>query len=706
KTDAIELAEGSLTLRPVLPDEVEAALSRSGAAGSMYARYEQRDEQVAMALEVAKALNTSTHRAIEAGTGVGKSMAYLLPQALFALRNGVTCGVATKTNALLDQLMYHELPRLKQAIDHELQYVALKGYDHYVCLRKLMHFAGDDRDFSSTIIPVTVASLIAFACQSSQGDLDLLPLNWRDFPRFEVCATPDDCLHHKCRYYSCCMLHGVRRAARHADIVVTNHALLFCDVMMAGSVLPPIRHWVVDEAHSVEAEARHQLSVTLDARTLLADLNELLHPAGVLNSMRRQALSLAGGDVLVGKIDAAQADARFVVVIAESLFSFVKDLDVLTERSDYDTVSLWINEQVRDSGAWGVVAGTGKSMAGKLESLWRACRDIVTYSGQFPDLLEIQSDLAGLVATLRMQLEALILILDGENSEYVYYAEIDRRQNMQTDRLVASQIDIGAALLERFFPEEMSVIFTSATIATGENFDYFAHNCGLDRISEDKWSSLRLSSSYDFENNMAIYLPSDIPEPASRGYIDALDELLFSVHTALGGSVLTLFTNRRDMNLLYNRLKKRLEAEGIRLRSQAKGSSAKRLRDEFLTDTALSLFALRSFWEGFDAPGDTLRCVVIPKLPFGKPTDPLQQERALREQNAWNRYSLPEAIIDLKQAAGRLIRSSTDKGCLVIADSRLLSKRYGIRFLEALPSQQRYIMDSASVAAEIRRTLG
>lgn len=706
KVDAIELADGSLTLKPVSAEEVTSALSKSGAAGLMYARYEQRDEQVAMAQEVALALNTSTHRAIEAGTGVGKSMAYLLPQALFALRNGVTCGVATKTNALLDQLMYHELPRLKQAIDDDLQYVALKGYDHYVCLRKLMHFAGEDRDFSSAVVPVTVASLLAFTAQSSQGDLDPLPLSWRDFPRFEVCATPDDCLHHKCRYYSCCMLHGVRRAARHADIVVTNHSLLFCDVMMTGSVLPPIRHWVVDEAHSVETEARHQLSVALDARTLMAELNELLHPAGILHSMRRQALPLAGGDVLVGKIDSAQADARSVSAISESFFSFVKDLESLAERNDYDTISLWINERIRDSGAWGVVAGTGKSMAGRLESLWRSCRDIVTYSGQFPDLLEIQSDLAGLVATLRMQLDALILILDGDDRDYVYYAEIDRRQNMQTDRLIAAQIDIGAALLERFFPEEMSVVFTSATIATGESFDYFAHNCGLDRIPEERWSSLRLASSYDFEKNMAVYLPSDIPEPAANGYIDALDELLYQVHIALGGSVLTLFTNRRDMNLLYGRLKKRLEAEGIKLRSQSKGSSAKRLRDEFLADTAMSLFALRSFWEGFDAPGDTLRCVVIPKLPFGKPTDPLQQERALREQNAWNRYSLPEAIIDLKQAAGRLIRSSTDRGCLVLADSRLLSKRYGTRFLEALPSQQRYIMDSASVAVEIRRTLG
>jgi ATP-dependent DNA helicase DinG len=368
-------------------------------------------------------------------------------------------------------------------------------------------------------------------------------------------------------------------------------------------------------------------------------------------------------------------------------------------------VDLWINAKVRESGAWGVVAGTGRSLTARLETLWRTCRDVVSYSGQFLELMEAQSDLAGLVATLRAQLDALTLIIDGENADYVYFAELDRREQMRSERLIAAQIDIGAALLDRFFPEEKSVIFTSATIATGESFDFFAHGCGLDRLPPEQWGSLRLASSYDFENNMSVYLPSDVPEPAAPGYLDALEALLFEVHTALGGSVLTLFTNRRDMKNLYDRLKKRLEAQGIRLRSQSPGSSAKRLRDEFLEDKALSLFALRSFWEGFDAPGDTLRCVVIPKLPFGRPNDPLQQERALRESDTWSRYVLPEAIIDLKQAAGRLIRSSTDRGCLVLADSRLLSKRYGARFLEALPSQRRQILDTQSIAAEMRRTL-
>jgi len=716
KVDALELDGGIAVLEALTHDELQLAYSREGLAGQMYAAYEPRGEQELMACEVASAYATNTHRAIEAGTGVGKSMAYLLPQALFAKRNRITCGVATKTNALLDQLVYHELPRLSQVLEPEggLQYVALKGYDHYPCLRKLMNLASGDQ--ASPGAATLVATLLTYVCQSAQGDLDPLPLRWSEVPRFEVCANADDCLHYKCRYHLRCLLHGARKAAHNADIVVTNHALLFCDVMADGGILPPIRHWVVDEAHSVEAEARRQLSVAVDARLFLTTLDTLLHTSGALSLMKRKALTLDGGNVLAGLIDNAQAEAKSLQAIAISFFSFVKDLCEIAEQSSYDRVDLWINAHVRESAPWGAVRSTGGSLASRLEKLWQVCRDIVSYCAQFPELLETQGDLAGLTGELKHVYTALALILDGEDSAYVYSAELDRRPTAQTDRLVAAQIDVGSVLLDRFYPTEKSVVFTSATIATGlqrertkgarerdTSFDYFARSVGLDRLPPEQWDTLRLESSYDFEGNMTVYLPSDLPEPNRPGYLEALEQLLFEIHTALGGSVLTLFTNRREMEQLHARLKGPLDEAGITLRCQTRGTSAKRLRDEFLDNEQLSLFALRSFWEGFDAPGDTLRCVVIPKLPFGRPTDPLQQERGLRERDAWKKYVLPEAVIDLKQAAGRLIRSSTDHGSLVLADARLLTKWYGPSFLDALPSQRRHILATPAIAEHLRQ---
>jgi len=703
KTDALELDGGILKLRPFEPGELEEAFSHQGLLASMYEAFEPRFEQLEMATQIAQALESQTHRVIEAGTGVGKSMAYLLPLTLFAQRNEVTCGVATKTNALLDQLMYHELPRLDKALPQGVSYVALKGYEHYPCLRKLMALTREERAFESSAPAATVGMLLSYVCQSARGDLDPLALFLGELPRYEICASAEDCLRRKCRYYRYCLLHGARQAAKKADIVVTNHALLFCDMGTHGQILPPIRHWVVDEAHGLEVEARAQLSLKLEPRTLRQTLRGLAGSAGSLASMARQALPLAGTAVLGEKIAAAQEDARALEVIAESFFSQIKDLCELAEKSSYNQVKLWINEQVRESSLWGMLRSTGRSLSTRMEKLWQQGRDIVMLGEQFEELAEVHSDLVGLVAELKSTLEAMALILDGSNPDYFYYASLDRRPESMRDYLTAGRLDVGGVLLERLYPEVMSMIFTSATLAAGTSFEYFARGCGLDRVEGDLWKTVQLDSSYDFENNMTVYLPTDIPEPNAHGYHDALERLILEVHTALGGSVLTLFTNRRDMEALFERLKGPLGQAGIDLRCQMRGFSAKRLRDEFLENESLSLFALRSFWEGFDAPGDTLRCVIIPKLPFGKPNDPLMQERSLREPNVWRRYALPEAVIDLKQAAGRLIRSSTDRGSLVLADARLLNKSYGRSFLEALPSQRRYTLDTQGIADALRR---
>ncbi len=257
------------------------------------------------------------------------------------------------------------------------------------------------------------------------------------------------------------------------------------------------------------------------------------------------------------------------------------------------------------------------------------------------------------------------------------------------------------------YPRVKSVVFTSATIATGESFEHFARSVGLDRLDEGAWTALRLTSSYDFERQMAVFVPTDIAPPNERGYLADLEALLEGVHMAMGGSVLTLFTNRRDMEHLHAILEPRLERAGITLLCQKRGTSAKRLRDEFLADERLSLFALKSFWEGFDAKGDTLRCVVVPKLPFGRPTDPLAKERELREGRvAWRRYTLPEAVIELKQAAGRLIRSTTDTGCLVIADARVVQKAYGRDFVAALPVADIERMPATQAIDAIRERFG
>lgn len=402
-------------------------------------------------------------------------------------------------------------------------------------------------------------------------------------------------------------------------------------------------------------------------------------------------------------------DGGTAVTLTASLFDFVKDLgDLVDGGGGYDTCEMRITPELRERGAWGSVDGVGRSLAKRLYALIESGRRLMLLLEEAgADLVSERADLAGVLSRIAEQYDGLVTVLDGEDETFVYSAYLDRRRHLTPERLTAALVDVGDTLHDHFFPETHAVVFTSATIATGEDFSHFARTIGLDRLAEEDWGALRLESSYDFERQMTVLIPNDLGDPRSEHYRERLEHLLRDVHLAMGGSVLTLFTNRREMDGIYRVLEPDLKRENLRLLVQSRGVSAKRLRDEFIADTTVSLFATKSFWEGFDAKGDTLRCVVVPRLPFGRPTDPLAEERQQREGgSAWRRYALPEAVIALKQAAGRLIRSSTDTGCLVISDARVLTKGYGKDFLASLPVRDVEVVSSADLVERVRERFG
>ena len=707
RADAAEL-DG--TVAPSI-EEVEAGFAPDGVVSRMYERAERRPEQIAMAREVTEALATSTHRAIEAGTGVGKSIAYLLPMALFARRNGVTVGVATKTNALTDQLVSHELPALAAALPGGLTFMSLKGYDHYPCLHRLDRAASEELPLAA--VPhdgrsdnavacdmlTAIAVTYAYCCQSPDGDVDALGIRWRYVPRQMLTTTPGECLRTRCPYFpNECPLHGARRRAACSDVVVTNHSLLLRNVVSEGKILPPIRHWVVDEAHGFEAEARRQWAVEVSGEEARAAF-ELLGGAstGVLHNLMVQVMPLDGSTLLTGLLaKAASCVSRASVCVAD-LFVAVHELgSVARGDGGYDAVTLWIGEDVRGTSEWQAVSDAGQAAADALDQAVRQLADAGEALSQ--EAPQLASDLGESARFLRDLLAGIRLICEGADSSYVYSAQLSRsRRRIASEKLVAEKIDVGADLAQRWLPEMESVVFTSATIAVGDDFSHFDHAVGLDALGPGSHRDVRLESSFDFDSHMSVIVARDLPAPNDRAYLPSLEDLLYDVHVAMGGSVLTLFTNRRDMERAYESLRPRLAAVGLDVACQERGSSPRRLRQRFLEDRELSLMALRSFWEGFDATGDTLRCVVIPKLPFASPNDPLVRERDLREDRAWWKYSLPEAVISVKQAAGRLIRSSTDTGVLVLADSRLTTKGYGRLFIGSLPSGSVTRLEAANV---------
>lgn len=695
RIDADELPGLNLPSR----EEVEACFEPDGLVNRMYPGYEPRVEQMQMAAEVRDALATSSHRVIEAGTGVGKSIAYLVPFAQAAKRNNITVGIATKSNNLADQLMYHELPRLAREIEGGLTYCALKGYDHYPCLRKLERLARASevhttRDPADTLTAIAV--IYAYACQSPAGDLDGLGIRWRSVRKADLTTSSRECARRLCPFYpDKCMVHGSRRRAARADVVVTNHSLLFRNVAADGKILPPIRHWVVDEAHSIEGEARRQWAVTVSADESRSIFERL--GGARIGSLGRITRDLAASDaatLFMGLTAKATSSTQRASLAMADLFDAVRDL-ARSARSDsgYDTANMWIGREVRESAAWGVFAEVANTAIDALDEASKNLASLVeTVAEEKPELV---ADVADGQRRLKELHDGLKLVVEGTNDRYVYSCQVNRRIKAGGESLSAERLDIGEALAENWLPEMHTAIFASATMTVSGSFDHFTHAVGLDRLGRESFQTLHLDSSYDFERNMAVVVAGDIPDPRNRAaYLDALENLLVDVHVAMGGSTLTLFTNRRDMEELFDRVSPRLSKGGLALDCQKKNTSAKILRDRFLSDETSSLFALKAFWEGFDAAGDTLRCVVIPKLPFSSPTDPLSCERGVREDRAWARYSLPEAVLEVKQAAGRLIRTSTDAGVLVLADSRLVTKGYGKKFLSSLPAAYQRIESS------------
>ena len=698
---------------PVLPTgaEVEEEFLPGGSVGRMYASYERRPEQLAMAREVRDAIATSTHRSLEAGTGVGKSIAYLLPEVLFAKQNNVTVGIATKTNALTDQLVSHELPALDRVLPGGVTFFSLKGYDHYPCLARVERACSEDLPVA--LVPSdgrsdnavaadmlnALAVTLAFSCQSPEGDLDALGIRWRYVPRQLLTCTPHECQKIRCPFYPhACFVHGARRRASSGDVVVTNHSLLLRNVEADGRILPPIRHWVVDEAHGFEAEARRQWACEvsgLNSRNAFELLGGL--STGAIHTAMSHANKLeAANPVLRLLAHAAAAVSRASVAMGD-FFIVLHDLvNVARDQGDYDTVTLWIDDGVRQTPEWAAILEAGETGIERLDEAARTLSEAVQMLAEHDQ--QEASNLADAAAFLSEMHANLRLICLGEDESYVYSAQLSRsKRRIGQESLLAEKVDVGDDLASKWLSEMHSVVFTSATMAIGDSFEHFEHAVGLDRLEPGSHSARQLDSSFDFDDAMSAAVCRDLPEPGAPGYVERLADVLYDVHVAMGGSVLTLFTNRREMNRVYNLLAPRLAAAGLELAQQEKGTSPRRLRERFMAEKELSLFALKAFWEGFDASGDTLRCVVIPRLPFSSPTDPLSCVRGLRDQRAWAHYSLPEAVLEVKQAAGRLIRTKTDAGILVMADARLITKRYGRVFLNSLPSRNISTLETAMI---------
>lgn len=723
KEDADKIAADEYrSLNFPVRDQIHAAFTPQGMVGSIYPGFEPRAEQLEMSQAVNDAFSSSSNLAVEAGTGVGKSMAYLVPAVYAASMNNITVGVATKTNALLDQLIYSELPALKKAFAEKvptakpLTYAALKGFSHYPCLHRVEQLANEQPQLQlfedEKPKAPSVAALLSYIEQTEYDDIDGLKIDYRSVPRRLITTTSHDCLRRKCPFYgTSCFVHGARRRAEQADIVVTNHSLLFCDLAADGGLLPPIRYWVVDEAHNAEAEARRAFALSVEAADLERVAKRLESEESSRNVFVRaeRRISVGGGEeratLFFGLTSKARSLGRAYAQSALQFASVMRELDYFVpgkKNRGYDLAEIWLNTDVRQSAVFGLLASQGQDMIQKAERLVTATQELVAFLEDIENAAVIQREAASLAIDLKEQIKALDLILNQAPESYAYSATVSVKHERPAEKLEALPLDMSSTLNETLFANTHSVIFASATISVNNSFDAFKNSVGLDSSEFSRANTLQLNSSYDFDKNMTIYVVEDMPDPTAPSYLAALQKLLAQAHLANNGSLLTLFTNRKDMEACYKEVYPILKDADLRLVRQKWGVSAKGLRDDFLKDETLSLFALKSFWEGFDAPGSTLSGVIIPKLPFAKPTDPLYKERELHDAQAWSHYVLPGSVLEMKQAAGRLIRKADDTGFLILADHRLVSKGYGRVFLNSMPSRNIKTMRMNQIIEEIQ----
>ena len=698
---------------------VQRAFGERGLVSTLYENYEPRTEQGLMAAYITDLILDSKIGAIEAGTGVGKSMAHLLPSAIIAQNNAITIGVATKTNTLTDQLLMHELPALNRALKNQgaqqVKYSIIKGYDHYPCMKKLEQEVVDTTFSTDEHSLNTLAKVLTYSHVMHDGDLDSAGLITGGFDRARITVTPAECLKLRCPYFPHeCMLHGARKRARMADVVITNHALLLRDIALDGALLPPIRHWIVDEAHSFEEEARKQWSLSLTKGEVnhgLAFLGDAKN--GALGTLNQKLKGMPSTTLIHAALTKVHLAAARVAQEKEAFFEEVTALFEFVEVNKvYSSVDLWINDEIRQSSEWGILTRAAREFLFATEDLAHQLNDLIGLGRTFAESAP-QHEAADIEAGFRLigtaseyfaaMIEALSLTFDRPSDAYVYVAHTHA-----TTRDVGFEVqpyDVGARFRDEWYQLMHSVVYTSATLATEQKFDHFLNAVGVCGSDANSARTRIIPSSYNYEENMKVIGVTDLAIPGSPEYFDTMKQFLFDAHVAAQGATLTLFTNRLEMERLFKELHESLADEGITLLMQGRGMSPKELRDAFVSQKTASLFALRSFWEGFDAAGETLSCVIIPKLPFRRPNDPLSKEREIRVKNAWRHFALPESIITTKQAVGRLIRHSQDRGVVIIADSRVTQKWYGKVILSSLPNPSHELLQSADVAQAIKRHL-
>ncbi|PDW01738.1 helicase C-terminal domain-containing protein [Candidatus Viridilinea mediisalina] len=682
--------------RPLDLGAVTTFFAPTGPLGQRFAGYEPREAQVEMARAVAQAFNHGEPLLVEAGTGTGKSLAYLTPAAMFAVRRGERVVVSTNTINLQDQLFFKDVPDLQRIMadagEPAFSAALLKGRSNYLCLKRYHELRRNEN-----LAPEEVRTLLKVQLwlpgtpSGDKAELLLLEREHNAWGRINV--TPETCIGARCDYFRECFFFQARRQAEAAHVLIVNHALLISDLANQSKVLPAYDHLIIDEAHNLEEVATAQLSFELDQAMLNKFLDDLYQTggvqlvAGILSELPTFLQSVPGeaSEKLGQLCDELHPHVQRARVTGYECFNLLQAF-VHDASSDnlYDP-RIRITPELRTKhAAWPEIQTTWASLNDALAVIGHGLANIDSQLREqqkqglegCEELLLRVEFLARFASEVRIHTCHLFF---GDEASICWITHERQRENI---KLTVAPLSVAELLQPQLFAQKQTCILASATLTIEEGFEFMQSRLGLEHADE-----LLLESPFDYEQQALVFIPSDIPEPNQRGYQQALEDALVELCTATGGRTLALFTANSSLKQTYTAIQEPLEEHEIAVLGQNIDGSRRAILDRFREFPRTVLLGTTSFWEGVDVVGDALSVLVITKLPFNVPTDPIFAARSeIFGRDAFELFAIPQSILRFKQGFGRLIRSREDRGIVVVLDKRLLSKKYGAQFLGSLPN--------------------
>ncbi len=715
--------------------EMEALLQKEGPIARHINGFEERQQQIDMLSSICAGYNEKKIALIEAGTGTGKTMAYLVPAIYWAVRNKTRVVVSTNTINLQEQLINKDIPLLQKALDPEFEAVLVKGRSNYVCLRKADDVESDFAALAEEHEIEELQELIHWARQSQDGskaDLSVIPSAtvWE-----KIAAESDTCTHSRCKYFRECFVNKARRKAARAHILVVNHHLLFADLAVRrqtgsfadAAILPPYQAIVFDEAHHLEHVATHYFGSRVTRAGLVRILNRLHRRKkaiykGHLHTLKHRLLSkkAAVPDDIVQRIimtidgelvDLIEQIAAMNDELMDSLYQVLQTREQKTGVLDEKEIKLRLLPHIVDQ----VIYDTGldahfkefiqqlKILSSVLLRLTETVKRGVRSDGEemLNNLIEVEANAERIEAAA----DILTEVLFNSSEEDIRWIEAKPAyRNRSILHFQVSPLHIDQVMKEAVFDTFETIIMTSATLTSDNKFDFIRERLGLTLVEEKRNICAQLPAPFNYKEQVIMAVPKDMPDPRSQNFASELSKSVLDALLVSEGRAFVLFTSFGLLNMIFRQLEGPLAEHGIRVLKQ--GSMNRHdLLNQFKREKTSVLFGTDSFWEGVDVEGDALESVIITKLPFQVPSEPIIEARyeAIEKDggNPFMEYAVPLAVLKFKQGFGRLIRRKTDRGCVIIFDNRVINKSYGKRFLRSLPECKNVFASREQILSEL-----